>query len=153
MAKEQVLIVGTVRDGVLVPHIACQDMLSDFEGQQIVISVEQDENKGISKKMRASLHVYLRKLAAALSSAGYDQRHIMANIGKGAPIPPSETSLKALWKSVIDARRGKPSTEMSTNGEMCEDYKIFDAMMSEACKGVSVPWPSLESQSHESYRD
>lgn len=146
MAKEQVLIVGTVRDGVLVPHIACHSLLSDFEGQQIVVSIEQDENKAISKKMRASLQVYCRKLAIKLNDAGYDQRGIMASIGKGAPIPSSEVSIKALWKTVIDLRRGKPSTKLSTDGEMCEDYKIFDAMISKACKGVSIAWPSLESQ-------
>ena len=153
MAKEQVLIVGSVRDGKFITHIACQDALADFEGQQIVVSVEQDEQKAISKKMRASLQVYCRKLSVSLNAAGYDQRGIMASIGRGAPIPTSEVSVKALWKTVIDLRRGKPSTKLSTDGEMCEDYKIFDAMISKACKGVSIAWPSLEGQKAEAYNN
>tara|TARA_R110002051_G_C8658701_1_gene488685 strand:- start:349 stop:816 length:468 start_codon:yes stop_codon:yes gene_type:complete len=153
MASSTVLIVGTVKNGVLVPHIACADIAAEFEGQQIVVSVEQDETKAISDKMMASLHVYCRKLSSALNRAGYDQRGIMASIGRGAPIPTSETSIKSLWKTVIDMRRGKPSTKLSTNGEMCEDYVVFDNMMSSACKGVSIPWPSLEGQKAEAYNN
>ena len=145
------IIVCTVRDGKLIPHIACEDMVNGFEGRQVVVSVEQDSDKKRSTKMQASLQLYCRKLSVALNNAGFDQRGIMARIGKGSPIPWSEHSVKALWKSVIDARRGKPSTTMSTNGEMCEDYKIFDRMISEVSNGVSLPWPSLESQSYEQH--
>jgi hypothetical protein len=153
MSDSEVLIVGTIKDGVLIPHIACASIAAQFEGKQIVVSVEKDEEKAISKKMRASFHVYCRRLSRTLNSAGFDQRGIMANIGRGAPIPTSEKSIKALWKTLIDMRRGKPSTELSTNGEMCEDYVIFDNMISSACDGVSIPWPSLEGQKAEAYNN
>ena len=153
MKTDKPIIVGTVKNGVIVPHVACASYLDDLEGHQLVLTVEDDDSKKISAKMRASLHVYCRKLSKALNDAGIDQRFIMANIGKGAPIPTSETSIKTLWKTVIDLRRGKPSTELSTNGEMCEDYKIFDNMISESCHGVSIPWPSIEGLKAERYNN
>ena len=153
MKTDKPIIVGTVKNGVIVPHVACVGSLDGLEGRQVVLTLEDDQSKQRSAKMRASLQVYCRKLAAALNDAGYDQRQLMANIGKGAPIPSSETSIKSLWKTVIDLRRGKPSTTMSTNGEMCEDYQVFDSMISKACHGVSIPWPSIEGLKAEQYNN
>ena len=152
MPKDNQIIVGTFRRGVFYPHIACEDDALALEGQQVAFEMMTSEPEKIRTVIQnASLHKYLDKLSNALNGAGWDQRGILSRIGKGAPIPWSKESLKALWKTVILARRGKPSTTKTTTAEMSEDYRIFDMMISEASQGVSVAWPCRESQSYEQH--
>jgi len=146
-------IVCTVRSGVLIPQAELfnDEMATLQEGQQVVVTFESTKPDKIrSVTQNKSLHKYLSNVVKALNNAGFDQRGIMSTIGKGAPIPWSDASLKALWNSVKLARTGKASTTKMTTAEYGEDHRIFDYMISEATQGaVSCALPSRDSQSYD----
>ena len=150
MSKEEKIIVGEFdANGMFKPHFVCLDDAKALAGQQIALSVMTAEPEKMRTQLQnRSLHKYFSNISKALNDAGYDQRGIMASIGKGAPIPWSEFSVKALWKSIQLARHGKDSTTKLLSEEYSVEHRIFDNMINVASDGnVSEPIPSRDSQS------
>ena len=89
-----------------------------------------------------ALHKYCELLADALNSAGYEMKAVLAV--KQVDVPWSPDSVKeVLWRPIQEAMTGKHSTTQLDRMEPGQVYEVLNRHMASNF-GVSVPWPSEE---------
>lgn len=127
-----------------------RELVKLIESRELPFAVDMNPERKRTSKQNSSLHVYCRKLADALNNAGLDMRRVMK---PEYELPWSTYSVKDfLWRPIQDAILRKKSTTELTTVETQEVYKVLDANLGEKF-GVSIPWPSKESQMMEAMGD
>jgi hypothetical protein len=101
------------------------------------------EKKQRSGPQNRSLHKYCTLLADALNNAGLDMKKTLK---PEIDIPWTCENVKDhLYKPILKALTGKKSTRDMNTVEPSEVYDVLNRFISEK-HGVSVEWPSEESQ-------
>lgn len=99
-----------------------------------------------SNKMNRCLHKYCRDLGEALNDAGLDMKTVLND---EVEIPWNEYMVKEfLWKGIQKAMTGEDSTTSPSDLMYTQIYKVLDRHIA-AKHGISVSWPSIESQQEE----
>lgn len=111
------------------------------------IDVEEEPEKKRTNTQNKAMHKYFSLLAEALNDAGYDMKRTMK---PEAEIPWTPHAVKShLWKVIEHAMFGHESTTQLSTKQCSEVYEVVNRKIA-STTGVSVPWPSLESQSRAS---
>jgi len=93
-----------------------------------------------------SLHLYCEMLANALNDAGLDMKTVLK---PEVDIPWNKDMVKEyLWRPIQKVMTEKASTTEIDTTDPSQIHKVLDRHMAEKF-GVSVPWPSKETQSAE----
>lgn len=119
----------------------CKTAFVQFVEQGEEIEPERPKR---TNKQNAALHQYCRMLAKALNDAGFDMKRTLK---ADAEISWTEHAVKEnLWRPVQKAMFGVESTTEPETGQYTQIYEVINRKIAQTT-GVSVPWPSLESQS------
>lgn len=101
-----------------------------------------------TSKQNNSLHKFLQDLADSLNEAGLDMKTVLK---PEVEIPWTQTSAKEfLWRPIQQVMTGKDSTTEPTT----KDYLVIQETLIRhlsAKFGVTVDWPSIETQMRKSY--
>ena len=90
-----------------------------------------------------SLHKYCELLADALNDAGYEMKAVLSV--KQVDVPWNRDTVKeVLWRPIQEALTGKESTTELDRVEPSQVYEVLNRHIASHF-GVSVPWPSEES--------
>jgi len=101
----------------------------------------------LTPAQRGAMHLYFEHLANALNDAGLDMVKVLK---PGIDIPWTKQSVKDhLYKPVLEAMTGKESTEDMTTVDPEAVYKVLNRHTADKL-GISLEWPSKESQYNES---
>ena len=93
-----------------------------------------------------SLHKFLENLSQELNDAGLD---LQKTLKPGIAIPWSAATCKELiWRPIMTAMTMKKSTTELTTSECTRVYDVLNRHLGEMF-GLSVEWPSLESEALE----
>jgi hypothetical protein len=101
------------------------------------------EKKRTTKQNRA-MWLYCEMLSEALNDAGYDMLTFPWKEGLEIPFSKQEC-MERFWRPVMQAMLGVDSTTKQSMDNVFEVYKVVDKAISTKT-GVTVDWPSIESQ-------
>lgn len=99
--------------------------------------------RSLTRTQQNSLHKYCEMLAGALNDAGYEMKAVLQV--KSVDVPWSRDRVKeVLWRPIQEAMTGKGSTTELDRLEPSQVYEVLNRHIASHF-GVSVPWPSEES--------
>lgn len=105
-----------------------------------------DEVKPRSDKMRKCLQKYCSNLAETLNDAGLDMKTVLK---EEVEIPWNEDMAKEfLWRPIQKIMTGFDSTTKPSDLMYTQIFAVLDRQLA-AKLGVSVSWPSIDSQQEE----
>lgn len=105
-------------------------------------------NKTRTSKQNNSLHKFLQDLADAMNEAGLDMKTVLK---PEVEIPWTQVSAKEfLWRPIQQVMTGKDSTTEPTTKDYLAIQETLIRHLSSKF-GVSVDWPSIETQMRQSY--
>ena len=91
----------------------------------------------------AALHVYLDKLATALSDAGLDMREVLS---EDIELPPTAILVKeCIWRRVQKALIGEKKTSKAETDQYNIIYESINRHTAQTW-GISIPWPCKDEQ-------
>ena len=145
MAKEKQIIVGVFRGGIFTPHIVCEEMAANLEGQQVALTVLTTEPEKVrTHQERKAIEVYCAKAAKVCTDAGIDMRMIINAFRKETEMPVSQVMFKeVVYKAMALAQFGVDSTAKLTSTQPHDVYLWCDNFTSKRL-GFSLPWPSAQ---------
>jgi hypothetical protein len=92
------------------------------------------------------LHQYCDELATALNEAGYERMVSSPVLREAIEVPWCKDTVKSdLWHTVQLASTGKASSTDLTTVECSTIYEIIHRHLAQT-KGITVPWPTYETQ-------
>ena len=117
--------------------------IDEQEDKTVDITLVKDQR---TLTQNRAIHKYFELLAYELNEAGFDVRKV---IDEAVEIPFTASFIKEyMWKPVQKSMLNKISTAKLNTDEVNEIYLVVDKIVSERT-GITIPFPSIESQSYE----